>query len=98
MATSKQVYDLVRDCNEPESAYVRERLAHPDDEFEEALASMTAEEVVQYLKEDFWTIQEGPASIEQENADIVSDLVAEKKKQTEGADAEVTALLGRPCK
>lgn len=95
MATSEQVYDLVRDCNETESAYVRERLANPDDELEEALASMTAEEVVQYLKDDFWASQEDPASVEQENADITAHLAAEEKKKTEDADAEVTALLRR---
>lgn len=95
MATSKEVYALVRDCNEPESAYVRERLAQPDDDFEKALESMSAEDAVQYLKDEYWASQETPESIEQENADVGAHLAAEEKKRSDDADAAVRALLRR---
>lgn len=95
MAATKEVYDLVRDCSEPDAKYVRGRLANPDDEFEHALGSMTAEEVVQYLKDAYWNSQELSASIEQENADVGAHLAAEEQKQSDDARREVAALIDR---
>ena len=93
MATTKEVFDLVSDCGEPDSEYVRTRLGMPDDELEVALAKMSAEEVVQYLKDVYWSSQE--ADIEQENADVRTHLATETETQSEDAYAKMEALIDR---
>ena len=95
MTTTKEVFDLVSDCSGPESEYVRERLAKPDDEVEHALGSMTAEEVVQYLKDEYWSSQEAPEHFEGENAELRAHLATEMEKRSEDAYAKMEALLAR---
>mgnify|MGYP000642038435 CR=1 FL=1 len=95
MATTKEVFDLVSGCGEPDAEYVRERLAEPDDELEGALATMSAEEVVQCLKDAYWGSQETPAEIEQENAELRACIPAEREARSKVAHAEMTALLDR---
>lgn len=95
MATMKEVFDLVSGCGEPDSEYVRGRLANPEDEFGHALGSMTAEEVVQYLKDEYWSSQEAPEHFEEENAELRTHLATEMEKRSEDAYAEMEALLAR---
>ena len=95
MATTKEVFDLVRGCGEPDSEYVRSRLVNPDDDLESALATMSAEEVVQYLKDAYWTGQEAPERFEQENAELRALTAARIEEQAETAYAETAALLDR---
>ena len=70
MATTKEVFDLVTGSGEPDSEYVRRRLPSPDEELENALATMSARQVVQYLRDAHWSEQDTPAEYAQENAEL----------------------------
>jgi hypothetical protein len=95
VATTKEVFDLVGGCNEPDSEYVRWRLSNPDDELEGALATMSAEEVVQFLKDAYWNDQEAPEQFEQENAELRARAAEKIENQSDDAHAELAALLAR---